>query len=775
MKRVSDNIVKVLSLGIGLAVGIVLIAKVFFELSYDSFYRDVDRVYLIMTNSSRNGDVSDYSQVSGGIAGGFMAEVPGVEVGTRTTPIFDGNIYMDEEGNRLRASLVVADTCFFRVFDRPILAGDPQKALGEWGCVMVSRSFAVKMFGGVEEAMDRQIANEDLADVKLTVRGVFEDFPDNGSLHHDILLSMVTYNRNSTENWIGNDRYTGYVKLFPGVDPGSLTDAIRKMQEAHQPLEELERGGTTLRYWLRPFDKIHTSHPQVRSQVILLSVVTVLLILISLLNYILIVISSLVRRSREVGVRKCYGAEGRHIYGMLSREALLHVALSLALAAALILAGRGLIKNLLGMPFGTLLVPQSVTAVAALILFVLAVSIVVPAELYQRIPVHAALQDYREHSRRWKLALLGTQIFINVFLVVMLLVIGRQYRLVLRSDPGYDYENLYFVNIYGGNADQRRVISALELLPEVSGVEACNSLPIFGCSGDNIYLPGEYRELFNIADQYEATPGFFALLDIPFVDGRAPRDSTEAAVDEKFVARMAEFADWSDGAVGKQFLITGHNRTQYTVSGVYRSYLIGNALQVDDRPSALFYGEAGSADAWMPHILFKLQDPDEATFQKLRAVVSEALDGRELNILSFAGSLRAAYDDSKKMRNTLALGSVFSLLVALLGLIAFLRDENLRRSKEIAVRKINGATTRDILALCVRDILKLALAAAVPACAVAAFAARGWLEQFAERTALSPAFFAGGTLAVLAVITVVVVLDCLGTARANPAEALKKD
>ena len=181
MKTKSDILIKVLSLGVGLAVGIVLIAKVFFELSYDSFYKDIDRVYSIYTWYSQNGDENDYGQVSGAVAVGFMEEVPGVEVGTRTTYVFNGDTYLDEDGNKLKATLVCADTCFFKVFDRPILAGDPVKALAKFGSVMVSRSFAGKM-GGVRECIGKQICNKDVPDLKFTIEGVFEDFPKNGTL-----------------------------------------------------------------------------------------------------------------------------------------------------------------------------------------------------------------------------------------------------------------------------------------------------------------------------------------------------------------------------------------------------------------------------------------------------------------------------------------------------------------------------------------------------------------------------------------------------------------
>ena len=594
---------------------------------------------------------------------------------------------------------------------------------------------------------------------------------------------MDTYGKQSTDNWLGNDRYKGYVKLMPGVDPNTLSDAIRKMQEAHQPVAQLEAQGMRMTYFLKPFSKMHTSMQEVKSQVILLSIVAALLILISLLNYILIVISSMVKRSKEVGVRKCYGAEGKHIYVMLTKEASIHIALSLVLATAIIFAGRGIIENLLGVPFQTLLVPRSIFAIGLVILFVLAISIVVPAELYQRIPVDAALKNYTENSRRWKLGLLGVQVLINVFLVVMMLIIGRQYQKVNHSNPGYDYKNLFYINMFDGDRQaQVRAVETLRSLPEVSGVAASYNLPYEGSNGDNIYLPDDERELFNVADQYDCSEGFYDLMGIEFVDGRAPRDSTEMAVDEKFVARMADFADWSDGAVGKQVYITGHDHpivlsndmgvTPYTISGVYKSYLIGNLVRVDPRPSVLFRAEIGSMSSWMPHILFKV---DPKALPKVQDALTQALEGREINIISYEEQMRAAYDDSKKMRNTMALGAVFSLLIALLGLIGFIKDESLRRSKEMAVRKINGATTRDILGVFAKDIMILSAVMAVIACVAAFFVAHKWLEQFAEKVSLNPLYFLGGALLVLAIVLGVVVLNCLRIARANPVESLKNE
>ena len=308
MHRISDLILKILSLGVGLAIGIVLIAKVCFELSYDSFYRDVDRIYTIMAGVDLQGEKSEFPQVSGAVAPGFKTDVPGVEEATRTTFYFSNLNFVDEDHNVIAAeSFALADTCFFKVFDRPILSGNPTEILAKPLGLMVSRSFAEKM-GGVEQCVGKTIFNEDQPELKMTIQGIFEDFPKNGSIDFDLIMSLESYAKSSTDNWVGNDRYMGFVKLQPNVDPTTLAPAIHKMQQSHQPLAELEKNGTKLWYTLTPLIKAHTQQPEVRFMVILLSIVAALLITISLLNYILIVISSMVHRAKEIGVRKCYGA-----------------------------------------------------------------------------------------------------------------------------------------------------------------------------------------------------------------------------------------------------------------------------------------------------------------------------------------------------------------------------------------------------------------------------------------------------------------------------------
>lgn len=500
MRRKSDLIIKVLSLGVGMAIAIILIAKVCFELSYDNSYQDVDRIYKIRTGITRqgsDGDEKDYGQVSGAVAPGFKAEIPGVLEATRYSGVFNSDTFIiDEEGNKVEARHIITDSCFFKIFDRPFLAGDPEDALKAWDFkVAVSKSFAEKL-GGVNEAIGKQIANDQMPKLKLTVCGVYEDFPKNGSIHPDVILSIETMSSWSLANWLGNDRYIGFVKLAEGVDPASLKDAIHEMQKAHQPLDELEKNGTTLWYFLAPLAKEHSSQPSVRNLVFILSIVAILLLLVSIMNYVLVAISDVIRRAREVGVRKCYGAEPWDINKILLKETAGNLVLSLVVAALLVLAFRGAIESLLGVPVQDLITPLSVWIIVGVVVLVFLVSAIIPAQMFTRIPISSAFRGYKESKRRWKISLLSFQFAINAVLVSLVLIVSFQYRKVLNTDPGYEYRNLVYETFPSYDQTKMNAIAgALRSLPEVEAAELTYTLPFEKASGNNVYLPGDDREL----------------------------------------------------------------------------------------------------------------------------------------------------------------------------------------------------------------------------------------------------------------------------------------
>lgn len=787
MRRKSDLIIKVLSLGVGMAIAVILIAKVCFELSYDNVYKDIDRIYKIRTGAVMQGEDKDFGQVSGAIAPGFKAEVPGVLEATRFTSIFNSeNFIIDDDGSKVAAEHLLADSCFFRIFNRQFLAGEPEKALRSWsGDVAISKTFAEKL-GGVGAAVGKQVANEDNPNLKLTVCGVYEDFPKNGSIHADVILSIEAMSKWSLSNWVGNDRYVAFVKLAEGVDPASLKDAIHEMQKAHQPLEEMEKSGLTLWYFLSPLATEHSSKPEVRNLVFILAIIAALLLLVSIMNYVLVAISDVIRRAREVGVRKCYGAESWDINRILLRETACNLGLSLAVAAALVLAFRGAIESLLGVPVQDLITPLSVWIVICVVVLVFLVSAIIPAQMFTRIPISSAFRGYKESKRRWKISLLSFQFAINAVLVSLVLIVSFQYRKVLNTDPGYEYRNLVYETFPSYDQTKMNAIAgALRSLPEVEAAELTYTLPFEKASGNNVYLPGDDRELFNIADEYGASEGFFDMMGFRLVEGSVPKGPNDVAVSKSFVTKMAAFADWSDGAVGKIVNISEHG--QVTICGVYEDYVIGDVTDMDERPSVRFcwnrdfYTEADKdVDKYdwsglMHTIVIKLNEVTPAAMRKVEKTIREVAPDSDAEVKAYSETLVNMYDSTKQMKRTYELGALFALLIAVIGLISYVRDENYRRSAEIAVRKVNGAQSSEIVSMLVTDILKVAVFAVIIGDAGAWLVAHYWLQQFAVKIALNPLFFIAADIIVLAIIVSVIVIGSLRIAHTNPVESLKNE
>jgi len=777
--KIKETIIKALSLGTGVAIGLILIAKVCFEMSYDTCYADYGQIYQIRTIYTQHGEDEDYPQISGAIAPGFREHVPGVEVATRWTFIFNSDKFIDQQKNVVTGECIVADSCFFDIFDTEILSGNPKEAFSKIAVAMVSESFAKKL-GGVSEAVGQIIYNEEMPNFKVEIGGVFKDYPYHSSIRNDVVISMASLIKESTENWFGNDRYRGYVRLAEGTDPNLLAPAIRLMQEKNYPPEikqMAETSGFDIHFFLAPLKGEHISSARMKNMMVILTIVAILLIMISLLNYILMSVSALVKRSKEMGVRKCYGAAGANIYGIMFKEAATDVAAALAVVAAIVLSLKSVIEDIVGVPAEALLVKGTYMTVIGVILAVFFIAALVPGYLYSKIPAGAAIRNYKENRKIWKLGLLFIQTGICALLLTLMGVISAQYNKAVNDKPGYEYDNLLWTVLTGTNRSAHQgIINDLKLLPGVVDVQVSYSLPLESSSGTNVYMLDNGQEnLFNIADQYCGSEGLFEMLEIPFIEGRYPRSPTEIAVSESFVKKMMEFRDWSDGAVGKQVYITEHDEKigAVTVSGVYKDYRINTLTNQDMRASIKFYGEVGKDH--MPFMAIKVTEVTAEMMAKVEEVIQARIENKDVVVKSYKDSMREAYSSERRMRNTVIIGCLVSIIIALFGLIGYVRDESQRRSKEMAVRKINGATVKEIMEIYVVEIMKLAIPAIIMGNVGAYFAASAWLRNFSEKIALSPWFFILADVVIILLVSGCVILNSLQISRSNPVESLKNE
>ncbi len=760
-KKGRSNGIKILSLGVGLAMGLVLISKVCFERSFDKFYPDSDRIYRLHENIIRDGEYKSYGQVSGGVATAMQVEIPEVEKATRLTYIGgDKELFKTQDGNRYSARYVVmGDTNVFDLLPRPILIGDPKETLSRPGYVMISNRIA-KLLGGAEQAVNKEFEFESSPGQTYTIGGVFEDVPENSHLRFEIVASLEGMSKWSRENWLGNDRYLGYVKLYPGTDPESLTTAIREMQGRHCDLEEVKKAGIDLTYSLVPLMDMHSNSDEVKSMNSLLGFLAFVLIFTAAMNYVLIVISTLINRTKEVAVHKCYGASDKNLFGMIMSETCLHMLISLLLAAFLIVLFRTKTEELLGATLGALFSTQTIVILIGVCIVIFFITGLIPTYMFLRIPVAAAFRNFKESRRYWKLCLLFIQFLATAYLVALLSVINKQYDYMVNVDPGYAYEKLAYCSTQGVEESVRNTaIEELRKIPEV----------------DNVSLPGDDRELFNIADMYWVKDDFFSLMEIPVIEGEVFRSdgsaSNKVMVSRSFVEKMEQVAGWTGSAIGKNIIITEHsqNGEPFTICGVYEDVCIGSTGNPDTRPTALFY------DRYAPMILIKFHEMSPENIKKAQKVLEDVMPDRNVTVTAYYMDMIDLYKDSRTFRDSVMIGGIVTLIIALIGLLGYTSDETNRRGREIAIRKVNGATAWSILKMISKDISYIAIPAIVIGMTVAYYSGTGWLEKFTEKAPIGFFIFLAGAMMVYVLIIACVLYRAWAVSNSNPVDSLKSE
>ena len=780
-QRGQHNWIKILCLAVGLATGIVLIGKAGFEQSWDNFFPTSDRIYVVYEDVIRNGEYLHYSQTAGAVAPGLKRYCPQVEAATRYTGFAWDMPLVTDDDKRVRTNFSLVDSCFFDVFPFKVLAGHPKKVLSQVECCMIPLSLAEKLAGTANplELVGKKAFYNKRGGWALTIGGIYEDVPLNSRLHGmEVMVSMPTITElmyDGRDNWVGNDRYLAYVCLAEGIMPDDLKPQIEKMQRENLPEDQLKKAGVDLGFSVRPLRNYHKDDEGTRRMTWILSLLAAVLIGCAVLNYLLLVIGGISRRAREMAVHMCYGAEARHIYYKVIAESTVHLLLSLALAALLLLLAKDTVEELVGAPLAVLLTTGSnVWVIVTTCIVVLLVTGLVPGYIYTHVPVAAAFKHYRQSHRLWKLLLLGLQFASATFLIVLLMVVGRQYRMMVNDDPGYDYSTLGSVLKDGVSSEQCQLaMEELRKLSGVKGVTMAYANLTEHQSGDNIYLPGSERENMNIADLYYVGDGYFDVMGIPIVSGRTFTEQAdtlrEVMVSRQFEERMKQIAGW-DRAVGKQIICTSFEGP-YTIVGVYEDTRIGSITSPDTRPSLCYYSRKPDQ---MHYILIRFQSMEglEAANKLVKELMT---DNPDIAITPYNQMVTELYTDAHRFRTTVMIGGLVALLIALIGLVGYLAGEIGRRQKEIAIRKVNGATITDVLRLFQTDILRVALPAVVIGAVGAWYVARLWLEQFSEKTALSPLIFIGGAAVVTAVILSVVCLGCYRVASSNPVDYLKNE
>ncbi len=780
------TVTRIISLAAGLAFGIILLAEVFYYYSYDSFYPDAGRIYVVHENfrpDKTSEKMESYPRVSGAIGPGLKAEVPGIEKACRLNSI-GKNVFYTENLNSYEAEVSLADEFLFEILPRPVVSGNPGEILKTPMSCMISDKIA-EAIGG--EVIGKVIALKRYPDQKLTIAGVFEDLPENTNYHYDVLIPMVStknFTWDGTSNWLGNDRYYTCVKLEPGFTPASLAPAVRKMQEVHQDIVRLEKeqGGMILKYSFLPIRKIYAD--KVRDMIIILSTIAFAVLFVSLMNYILLTLSALVNRAKSSAIHKTFGAQTGRLQQMIFIETLILFFISVTAAVLIIAALKPVVESQLQHSILATLNPYVLWPLLVIVSVLVVTTGYLPGRFFSRIPVATVFRSYKLKSNRWKLALLAIQFAGASFILTLMIIVTMQFSRMKNADHGYLTEGVYYGSTAGMEGNKiSAVLNELRSMPEVEKVGLGYELPVEGASGNNVLSPDGQSELFNVADFYEADENYLSILGIRVSEGLdfSPENAAvnDVIISEKGAELLKINNGWNEGVVGKQIEITEHGST--TVCGVFPDFIINSMADPDLRPSVFFYLPEERAlqtaidDPASPFkILVKVSEGSEAGIKKkIAEVMNLGMPHRDASVSSLEEELQKNYSTQRGFRNALMAGNLVILLITIIGLLGYATNEATRHQKELAIRKINGATMSDILRIFILGLEYIAVPSVLAGLIGVWFTVNKWMQNFAVKVPIGWWLFVLCSLALLILVALVAAINYYRIANRNPADALR--
>lgn len=787
-RRGQHNFVKILCLVLGLAISSVIIAEIYFEQTYDTYFPGWERTYQISEVGSMpsfNGSKPfSFNQTSGAIAPGVKDYAPMVEAATRFVDMNKEQCKLENQ-NSMEANVLMADSCFFDIFPQKILMGKAKETLSRPLYCMIDSKLAEQIGGNV---VGKHFTIPEYPGKTFTIGGIFESFPWGASLHNrQILVSLCSigdlWGYDGRNQWVGNDNYFSYIRLAKGHEISELRPYIKKMKKDHFTAEATQTPEFTLDYEFTILSEVFTQNSYIKMMGWILGIIAFVLLFTSVMNYLLIIVGNLVTRSREMAVRKCYGAEPKNIHAIIFSEALVHVGLAVILAAVLVFLCKGTIENFLSAPISTLVFNRGSWILVSICLLVLLVGGLVPGWLYNKIPVAIAFRGYNENRNRWKLALLGVQFVISGLLFSLLFVVNQQYSLMVNMNPGYNYENVAIVHVDAINGDQRsRCLSEIKRMPDVKEVASAYSLPLesYAVNGNNVQLPDDRKSLQLIHDAGGVDDNYFRMMEIDFVQGsfftERNDSSRQVIIDEALAKRLTTLGHWKDGAVGKRIWISAHcNQDEtMTICGVVKNIKYGTVTSegAEFKNISYVYFYAPWTASYM---LVKFNNLTEDALTELRNKVQSMYPNNAVTVLDYESEFKAQYASQLNFRNGILVAGIVTMIIALFGLVGYTSDEVNRRRKEIAIRKVNGAKVKDILRIFLKDIMKIALPCIIVGDLGAWLIARQWLMSFSEKITMTPLLFIGVTIILLVIIGLSVVINCYKVANSNPVKYLKDE
>ena len=750
------NVIKIISVSIGLFVSILVFSRLNYNYSYDKCFPDRDNLYQIWMSYEINGEpLGPFNNCPGRLAEGVM-EALGDDIISATAT---GHIGLPDlfDGDRLLHEPVFGvDSLYFKTMGLEILQGNPMADFTVPGTIYISESLANQLYGnddpiGKTLTFDREKA--------MTVRGVFRDYPDNVTVKSaKALISMPTFPQYEQRRyWSGGDNWPVYFRLKPGhkLTEADINSRLNRMYQSHRPDSDEVKAIVSG----RPISRTYLERDSVKRMNLILWILGTSLLLMTTFNYVLITIASLSRRAKAIGVQKCSGADSSTIMGMFLGETLIVLLCSVAIMGLLLYLTEPIIDETLSLTPKMLFAPERLWIPLGLLAFFFLVGGLLPGRIFARIPVTQVFRRFTERNSAWKRSLLFIQIGGVSFICSLLIVVAVQYHDLVNRETGFSVKNLagFYISY---NVDKDVFKTTIADLPYVEEISAGQANPLGGYSGSMV-TDGKGATLFNTRIGW-IDKGYIDIMGMTLLQGREPqKKDKEAAVSEEFIRRLG----LTDNPLGKIVYV---DCDTIEIVGIVKDYIIGGFTN-DLKPIVLTASGSFAGEATV-----RLKEPFDANRRQFENFLTETFPDNNFEVYSMEKRAVRLYSDIRLFRDSALMAAITLIFISLMGLVGFARDEVQRRSKEIAIRKVNGAGAIDILNLLLGDILRLAVPATVIGTICAAYISHIWLLSNLSVTAPHLwIYYILADIAVLLLVVGCVLTIILRTANENPVNRLK--
>ncbi|MEQ8906865.1 ABC transporter permease [Ekhidna sp.] len=778
-----QSLSNILGLAIGIACFLQIMSYVQYELSYDMYHSNVDRIYRVALERSFPDTKTDYAITPAPLANALIEELPEVELATCINRNINVVVrYQDKHFNEDR--FIFTDANFFQVFTVPLIEGDPGTVFTAPNAIVITTAMAKKYFGE-DEPLGNILNIDRFGDFIVT--GIVAEPPGPAHFQYDFLASRSLQSQHGSDDWLRPRTYT-YILVDKNTSAQALEHKFPSITEKHlstqvESYDQYLSEGNAFRYFLQPLKDIHLHSNLTRelepngsaTYVYLFSAIAIFILLIACINFINHTIARSLDRAKEVGLRKVLGAHRSQLTRQFLTEAVLLGMLALVFALLLIKWPMNYLSAFVGNQididfFGKWWMLPTLLLLGLLVGLVAGTYPAFVLSSFHPLPALRGLSTMMLSSKKGKgfrNSLVVFQFAISCALIIATVVVYSQMQYMTNKRLGFDKENVILINRSWALGDNIEVFKArLQAHSDIVSVSVASSAPGLG-TGHMLFFPENATDEEHQMQMLYADYDFLPTLKIEVSEGR--NFSKGFATDDQAIIineAAVEELGWDD-PIGKN-LVMSYPQHQYTynVVGVMENFHF-ESLHQRISPMAFVLGGRG---------LFAVRYSSE-DHEKLHAFIEdswkEIAPDQPYTFSYLDEELNSLYQKEETTKAVFGLFSVLAIFIACLGLYGIAMYNVKKRTKEIGIRKVCGATQSNLVGLLSRDFIKLVLVANVISWPIAWYFMSKWLENFSYRIDIHWWVFALAGVLGLFIAIATVSTQVIRAALTNPVDSLR--